>query len=65
MRLPATMPPNSATAMRAASTEPGPVESAELPDMSVSTPILTTSPEIWALATEASVRPATQPAMKA
>ena len=46
--LPKTLPPKSSTAICAAVTEPWPVGVDAGPDMSVSTPILTTSSEIWA-----------------
>ena len=46
--LPATSPPKSSIAMRAASTAPGPPLSAYGPDWSAMMPIFTTSPEIWA-----------------
>src|SRR6516225_9228441 len=48
--LPKTVPPKSSTAIRAAVTDPGPSAAEEGPDMSVSTPILTTSSETCALA---------------
>ena len=48
--LPKTLPPKSATAISAAATEPGPVGVEAGPDMSVSTPIFTTSSETCALA---------------
>ncbi len=47
--LPKTLPPKSSTAICAAATEPGPVAVAAGPDMSVSTPIFTTSSETCAL----------------
>ena len=46
--LPRTLPPKSSTAICAAVTEPWPVGVEAGPFMSVSTPILTTSSEIWA-----------------
>src|SRR5436189_2707970 len=48
--LPNTLPPKSSTAICAAVTEPWPVGVEAGPFMSVSTPILTTSSEIWASA---------------
>src|SRR5450631_4393226 len=48
--LPNTLPPKSSTAICAAVTEPWPVGVEAGPFMSVSTPILTTSSEIWARA---------------
>src|SRR5580704_17987390 len=45
-----TLPPKSATAISAAATEPAPVGVEAGPDMSVRTPILTTSSETCALA---------------
>src|SRR6267378_2381585 len=53
--LPSTLPPKSSTAICAATTEPCPPTSEYNPDISVSTPILTTSSEIfigpcWAIA---------------
>src|SRR6185436_13262147 len=42
--------PKSSTAMRAATTEPGPARSAYVPDWSFMTPIFTTPSEIWAWA---------------
>jgi hypothetical protein len=53
--LPKTVPPKSSTAICAAATEPGPSAAEEGPDMSVSTPILTTSSETCALAGSAAV----------
>src|SRR4029077_12882444 len=50
MGLPRTLPPKSSTAICAAVTEPWPVGVDAGPFMSVSTPILTTSSEIWARA---------------
>src|SRR5215213_8907039 len=50
MGLPSTVPPKSSTAMRAATTDPGPVLSDWPALISESTPILTTSSEIWACA---------------
>src|SRR6478609_1760470 len=48
--LPRTLPPKSSTAICAAVTEPWPVGVDAGPFMSVRTPILTTSFEIWASA---------------
>src|ERR1700722_15378197 len=48
--LPSTVPPKSSTAICAAVTEPWPVGVDAGPFMSVSTPILTTSSETWAMA---------------
>src|SRR3954447_26865889 len=48
--LPSTLPPKSSTAICAAVTEPCPVGVDAGPFMSVSTPILTTSSDIWACA---------------
>src|SRR6478735_4236764 len=48
--LPSTLPPKSSTAICAAVTEPWPVGVEAGPFMSVRTPILTTSSEIWASA---------------
>src|SRR6266567_9144845 len=48
--LPSTLPPKSSTAICAAVTEPWPVGVDAGPFMSVRTPILTTSSEIWACA---------------
>src|SRR6476660_5720606 len=48
--LPSTLPPKSSTAICAAVTEPWPVGVEAGPFMSVRTPILTTSSEIWARA---------------
>ena len=48
--IPLPAAPKSSTAICAASTEPGPAMSAYRLDMSLSTPILTTSSETWALA---------------
>src|SRR5712672_2317633 len=48
--LPSTLPPKSSTAICAAVTEPWPVGVDAGPFMSVRTPILTTSSEIWARA---------------
>src|ERR1700690_1426357 len=48
--LPSPLPPKSSTAICAAVTEPWPVGVDAGPFMSVSTPILTTSSEIWARA---------------
>src|SRR5258705_7371397 len=48
--LPSTLPPKSSIAICAAVTEPWPVGVDAGPFMSVSTPILTTSSEIWARA---------------
>src|SRR5580700_8777207 len=42
--------PKSSTAIRAATTEPGPARSAYVPDWSLRTPILMTPSEIWAAA---------------
>src|SRR5271154_4243004 len=54
--LPSTVPPKSSIAIFVAVTEPWPVGVDAGPFMSVSTPILTTSSEIWALAiVEASI----------
>src|SRR5258707_13867025 len=48
--LPSTLPPKSSIAICPAGTEPWPVGVEAGPFMSVSTPILTTSSEIWASA---------------
>src|SRR5271168_3417271 len=48
--LPRTVPPKSSIAICAAATEPGPSALEDGPDMSVSTPIFTTSSEICAAA---------------
>src|ERR1700737_4501450 len=48
--LPRTLPPKSAAAICAASSEPAPFRSEYWPDMSVSPPILTTSLLTWAAA---------------
>src|SRR5712671_2490717 len=48
--LPSTLPPKSSTAICAAVTEPWPVGVEAGPFISVRTPILTTSSEIWASA---------------
>src|SRR5690349_22487947 len=50
MGLPRTALPMSSAAICAARTEPAPPMSLNWPDSSVSTPILTMSPEIWACA---------------
>src|SRR3954453_1672799 len=50
--LPSTLPPKSSTAICAAVTDPCPVGVDAGPDMSVSTPILTTSSDICASAAD-------------
>src|SRR3954471_15944950 len=51
--LPATVGPNSSTAILTASTEPGPALSRPQLLRSVSTPMRTTSSDTWAIASEA------------
>src|SRR5665213_827342 len=64
--LPSTLPPKSSTAICAAVTEPWPVGVDAGPDMSVSTPILTTSSETWAEAhVDQSDRAASAPSVDA
>ncbi|MGY4504259.1 hypothetical protein ACVWYH_008216 [Bradyrhizobium sp. GM24.11] len=48
--LPLILPPNASAAIRAASTEPGPIAVAKMPFMSVRTPIRMASPLISARA---------------
>src|SRR5712692_4410677 len=52
--MPLAAAPKSSTAIRAATTEPGPARSAYSPDWSFSTPILMMPSEIWANAVPAS-----------
>src|SRR3974377_2347350 len=47
---PTTVPPKSSTAICAAATEPGPSAADDGPDISVRTPLFTTSSETFALA---------------
>ncbi|KAF1056390.1 MAG: hypothetical protein GAK34_00316 [Delftia tsuruhatensis] len=65
--LPSTWPPKSATAIFAASTEPRPAVSAYRPDMSLSTPMRTTSSDICcacAAAVHSRPAPSAQPAAR-
>src|SRR6185312_5034805 len=62
--LPLTLPPKSATAICTAASDPLPVASEYRLDMSVKTPSLTTSSEIWACAAPAD-RTIAVPAAKA
>src|SRR6267378_6007866 len=62
--LPSTLPPKSSTAICAAVTEPWPVGVDAGPFISVRTPILTTSSEIWASAAGAgNIAAASAPSM--